>query len=73
MQSSTIARTLIDPVFSASFVHERLAQHLRPLCSNKNTRVEEVAGASTPTPGFAWFQVSGVEDDAEKFEVKYTY
>ena len=38
--SSTIARAVIDPGFSALFVHQRLAQ---------NARVEGVAGTSTPT------------------------
>ena len=47
--SSTIVRALFDPGSSASFVHERLAQHLRLPHSNKNTIVEGVAGASTRT------------------------
>ena len=42
--SSTIVRALIDPGSSASFVHERLAQHLCLPRSKKNARVESVAG-----------------------------
>ena len=41
--SSTVVRALIDPGSSASFVGERLAQHLRLPHSKKNTRVEGVA------------------------------
>ena len=41
--SSTIARTLIDPGSSASFVHKRLAQHLRLPRKNKIAFVEGVA------------------------------
>ena len=40
--SSTIARALIDPGSSLLFVHERLAQHLRLLCSNKNAKWKEL-------------------------------
>ena len=68
--SSTIARALIDPGSSALFVHKRLARHLRLPCRNKNAIVEGVAGASTRTQGSIWFQVSGVEDDAEKVGVE---
>ena len=38
--------------------------------SNKNARVEGVAETSTPAQGFVWFQVSGVEDNAEKIGVE---
>ena len=38
--------------------------------SNKNARVEGVAGTTTPTRGFIWFQVSGIEDDAETIWVE---
>ena len=44
---------------------QRLAQHLRLPRSNKNARVG-VAGASTPTRGFVWFHLSGIEDDPGK-------
>ena len=44
--SSTIARALIDPRSSASYVHERLAQHLRLPSKNKNVMVDGVADAS---------------------------
>ena len=68
---STIARALIDPGSSTSFVHERIAQHLRLPRSKKNVMVEGVGGTSTPTRGSVWFQVSGVEDDyAEKIRVE---
>ena len=43
--SSTIERALIDPGFSATFVHERLAQHLRLPRNNSNASVEGVTGA----------------------------
>ena len=36
----------------------------------KNVMVEGVGGTSTPTRGSVWFQVSGVEDDAEKIGVE---
>ena len=62
---SIIPRALIDPGSSALFVHERLAQHLRLPCSNKNARVEGVAGTSTLTPGSVWFQVYGGKGNAE--------
>ena len=70
--SHTIARALIDPGYSASFSHERLAQHLyvHLLHSNKKARVEEVAGTNTPTRGSVWFQVSRVKDDVEKVGVE---
>ena len=68
--SSTLARALIDPGSSASYVHERLAQHLRLPRKNKNVIVEGVAGRSTRTRGSVWFQVSGVEDDSEKVGVE---
>ena len=68
--SSTIVRALIDPGSSSSFIHERLAQHLCLPRSNKNTRVEGVAGTSRPTQGSVWFHVFGVQDDAEKIGVE---
>ena len=68
--SSTIARALIDPGSSTSFVHERIAQHLRLSRSKKNVMVEGVGGITTPTRGSVWFQVSGIEDDAEKIGVE---
>ena len=49
--SSTIARALIDPGPSASFILERLAQHQRLLCKNKNASDEGVAQASRHTQG----------------------
>ena len=67
--SSTIARALIDPGSSASFVHERLAQHLRLPRKSKNAFIQGVAGSTTRTRGSVWFQVSGVEDDSEKVGV----
>ena len=66
--SSIIVRALIDPGSSASFVHERIAQHLRLSHRNKNARVVGVAGTTTPTRGSVWFQVSCVKDDAEKIK-----
>ena len=45
--SSTIARALIDPGSTASFVHERLAQHLCLRRNKKNEIVEGVDGDST--------------------------
>ena len=68
--TTTIARALIDPGSSASFVHERIAQLLRLKRSNKNVSVQGIAGTTTPTRGSVWFQVSGVEDDAEKIGVE---
>ena len=68
--SSTIARALIDPGSSASFVHERLAQHLRLPRKSKNAFIQGVAGSTTRTRGSVWFQVSGVEDDSEKVGVE---
>ena len=62
---STIVRALIDRRSSTSFLHERIMQFRLPH-SKKNARVEGVAGTTTPTRGSVWFQVSGVEDDAEK-------
>ena len=47
--SSTIARALIDPGPSTSFVHERIAQHLRLPCRKKNVMMERVVGTSTST------------------------
>ena len=67
---STIARALIDPGSSTSLVHERIAQHLRLPPSKKNVMGEAVVGITTPTQGSVWFQVSGVEDDAEKIGVE---
>ena len=46
---STIARALIDPGSSTSFVHERIAQLLCLLCRKKNVMVEGVGGTTTPT------------------------
>ena len=68
--SSTIARALIDPGSSTSFVHERITQLLRLPRTKKNVLVEGVGGTSTPTRGSVWFQVSGVEDGAEKIGVE---
>ena len=68
-RSSTIARALIDPGSSSSFVHERIAQHLLLPRSYKKARMEGVAGTTMPTPGSVWFQESGVEDDADKIRV----
>ena len=68
--SSTIARALIDPGSSTSFVHERIAQLLRLPRTKKNVLVEGVGGTSTRTRGSVWFQVSGVEDGAEKIGVE---
>ena len=68
--SSTIARPLIDPGSSTCFVHERIAQHLRLPHSKKNVMVEGVGETTTPTRASVWFQVSGVEDDAEKIGVE---
>ena len=68
--SSTIARALIDPGSSTSFVHERIAQLLRLPRTKKNVTVEGVGGTSTPTRGSVWFQVSGIEDGAEKIGVE---
>ena len=44
--SSTIARVLLHPGSAASYVHERLAQHLRLPPKDKNVMVEGVAGSS---------------------------
>ena len=68
--SSNIARALIDPGSSTSFVHERIAQHLCLPRTNKNVMVEGVRGTTTPTRGSVWFQVSGIEDDAENIGVE---
>ena len=68
--SSTIARALIEPGSSTSFVHARIAQLLRLPRSKKNVMVEGVGGTSTPTRGSVWFQVSGIEDGAEKIGVE---
>ena len=68
--SSTIARTLIDPGSSTSFVHERFAQHLRLSRITKTVIMEGLGGTSTPTRGSVWFQVSGVVYDAEKIGVE---
>ena len=61
---------LIDPRFSTPFIHERLAQHLCQPRSNKNARVKRVSGTSMPTRQSVWYQVSGVEVDAEKIRVE---
>ena len=53
--SSTIARVLIDPGSSALFGQERIAQHLRLQCSNKDRIVEGFAGTTMPTLGSIWF------------------
>ena len=68
--SSTIARALIDPGSSTSFVHERIVQLLRLPRRKKNVLGEGVGGTSTPTRGSVWFQVSGTEDGAEKIGVE---
>ena len=68
--SSTIVRALINPGSSALFVNVQLAQHQRLLCSNKNARVEGVAGTSTGTQGTVEFPVFGVKDEAKKVVVK---
>ena len=71
--SSTIARALIDPGSSTSFVHERIMLNFCVCCTRvrrKNVLVEGVGGTSTPTRGSVWFQVSGIEDDAEKIGVE---
>ena len=70
--SSTIARALVDPGSSASYVQERLAQHLRLPCKNKNIYVmfQGVAGSCTRTRDSVWFQVSGVEDYSEKVGIE---
>ena len=67
---STIARALIDPGSSTSSMHERIAQLLRLPRRKKNVMVEGVGVTTTPTQGSVWFQVSGVEDDAEKIGVE---
>ena len=69
-ESSTIARALIDPGSSTSFVLEQIAEHLRLSCRKKNVMVEGVGGITTPTWGCIWFQVSGIEEDAEKIGVE---
>ena len=68
--SSTIARALIDPGSSTSFVHERIAQLLRLPRSKKNVMVEGVGGTTMPTRGSVWFQISGIEDNAKKIMVE---
>ena len=68
--SSTMARALIDPGSSCSFIHERLAQHLRLKRNKKNIGVQGIGGTSTRTKGSVWFQVSGTDDDSEKFGVE---
>ena len=68
--SSTIARALIDPGSSCSFVHERLAQHLRLKRNKKNIFVQGIGGTTTKTRGSVWFQVSGMDDEAEKIGVE---
>ena len=79
--SSSIVRALIDPRSSTSLVHGRIAQHLHlsrskknlmveRVVSKKNLMVERVGGTSMPTRGSIWFQVSGLEDDAEEIGVE---
>ena len=68
--SSTIARALIDQGSSTSLVHERIAQLLLLPRTKKNVLVEGVGGTSTPTRGSVWFQVSGIQDGAEKIGVE---
>ena len=68
--SSTIARTLFDPECSAWFVHEQIAQHVCLPRRKHYVLVEGVGETTTPTPGSIWFQVSGVEDDAERIRVE---
>ena len=70
--SSTIARALIDPGSLASFVHERIAQHLCLLHSKKNARVEGVARTTTPTRGSVWFKVPVLRTMQRKLELKHT-
>ena len=48
-RSSMIARALIDPVSSSSFLRECLAQYLCFLRSNKNAEVEGTGETSMPT------------------------
>ena len=67
--SSMIARVLIDPMSSSSFVHGRLAEDLRLPRSNKNVKVEGIGETSMATRGSIWLQVSGVEEDGEKIGV----
>ena len=68
--SSTIARALINPGSSTSFMHKQIAQLLRLPCRKKNVMVEGVGGITMPTRGSIWFHVSGVEDDANKIRVE---
>ena len=68
--SSTIARALIDPGSSTSSVHEETVQLLPLPRRKKNVLVEGVGRTSTPTRGSVWFQVSGIEDNAEKIGVE---
>ena len=69
--SSTIARALFDSGSSTSFVHERIEEHLRLPYNKKNVMVEGVGGTRKPTWGSIWFQVSGVEDNAEKIRAVF--
>ena len=43
--------------------------YVRLPCSNQNAKFEGVGGASTPTHGSVWFQMSGIEDSVEKVGV----
>ena len=52
------------------FGQEGIAQLLRLPRRKKNVLVEGVGGTSTPMRGSVWFQVSGMEDDAEKIGVE---
>ena len=55
--SSTIARALIDPGSSTSFVYEQIAQLLRLPLRKKNVMVDGVGGTTMPTRGSVWLQV----------------
>ena len=68
--SSTRARAVSDPGSPTSFVHERIAQLLNLPRRKKNVMVEGVGGITTPTRGSVLFQVSGIQDDAEKIGVE---
>ena len=68
--SSTIARALIDPGSSASYVTERLAQLLRMPRTRRNALVDGIADSTTRTRGSVHFQVSGMNDDSEKVRVQ---
>ena len=48
--SSVEARALLDNASSASFVSDRLAQHLQHPCSPQSVRIFSIAGSSPRTP-----------------------